>query len=78
MKKATILFGAILVLLGLAALIHPRVAMPARRTEVQVLGQQLLVETRRIVTIPPILGGLLILAGAGLIFLGPRASATRT
>ena len=77
MKTATMMFGAVLILLGLAALIHPRMEMPAKRTEVQVLGQKLLVETRRIVTIPPLLSGLLIVAGAGLVVLGPRTAATR-
>jgi hypothetical protein len=77
MKKTTIVFGAVLILLGIAALIHPRVDMPAKRTEVQVLGQKLLVETRRVVTIPSILSGLLIVAGVGLIILGPRAATPR-
>jgi hypothetical protein len=70
MKKATMFFGAVLILLGLASLIHPRVDMPARRTEVQVLGQRLLVETRRIVTIPILVSSLLIATGAGLLMLG--------
>jgi hypothetical protein len=66
------LFGAAFVVLGLVALIHPRVEMPAQKTEVQVVGQKLLIETRRIVTIPPILSGLLMVAGIGLMLLGPR------
>jgi hypothetical protein len=77
MKTTTIVLGAVLILLGLAALIHPRVDMPAKRTEVQVLGQKLLVETRRVVTIPPILSGLLIAAGLGLIIFGPRGGTPR-
>jgi hypothetical protein len=72
MKKARTLVGAVLILLGLLAFIHPRVEMPARKAEVQVLGQRLLIETRRIVTIPSILSGLLIVAGMGLMLLGPR------
>jgi len=72
MKKARRLVGAVFILLGLVSLIHPRVEMPARKTEVQVLGQRLLIETRRIVTIPSILSGLLIVAGVGLMVLGPR------
>jgi hypothetical protein len=72
MKRARRLVGAVFILLGLVSLIHPRVEMPARKTEVQVLGQRLLVETRRIVTIPSILSGLLIVAGMGLMLLGPR------
>lgn len=77
MKKAMIVIGAVLMLLGIAALIHPRLDMRAKRTEVEVFGQKLLVETRRIITIPPILSGLLILAGAGLIVLSPRAATAR-
>jgi len=77
MKTATMILGAVLILLGLVTLFHPHMEMPAKRTEVQVLGQKLLVETRRIVTIPPLLSGLLIVAGAGLVVLGPRAAATR-
>jgi hypothetical protein len=72
MKRARMLVGAVFILLGLLALIHPRVEMPARKTEVQVLGQKLLIETRRIVTIPSILSGLLIVAGMGFVLLGPR------
>jgi len=74
MRKATAVCGSVLMLLGLAALIHPRLDLPARRTEVQVLGQKLLIETRRILTIPPLLSGLLILAGGGLIVFGRRAT----
>ena len=71
-KRARTLFGAVFIVLGLIALIHPRVEMPARKTEVEVVGQRLLIETRRIVTIPPILSGLLMVAGIGLMLLGPR------
>jgi len=71
MKRARTL-GAAFVVLGLLALIHPRVEMPAQKTEVQVGGQKLLIETRRIVTIPPILSGLVMVAGIGLMLLGPR------
>jgi len=72
MKRARTLLGAAFLVLGLVSLIHPRVEMPARKTEVEVVGQKLLIETRRIVTIPPILSGLLMVAGIGLMVLGPR------
>jgi hypothetical protein len=72
MKKPTTVIGVLFILLGLLALIHPRIQMPARKTEVEVAGQRLLIETRRIVTIPSILSGLLIVAGASLMILGPR------
>ena len=72
MKRARTLCGAAFIVLGLVALVHPRVEMPAQKTEVQVVGQKLLIETRRIVMIPPILSGLLMVAGIGLMLLGPR------
>ena len=72
MKRVRTLFGAALLVLGLVALIHPRVEMPAQKTEVQVVGQKLLIETRRIVTIPPILSGLVMVVGIGLMLLSPR------
>jgi hypothetical protein len=74
MKRPTTVIGVLFILLGLLALIHPRIQMPARKTEVEVAGQRLLIETRRIVTIPSILSGLLIVAGASLMILGPRRS----
>jgi len=72
MKRVRTLFGAALLVLGVVALIHPRVEMPAQKTEVQVVGQKLLIETRRIVTIPPILSGLVMVVGIGLMLLSPR------
>jgi hypothetical protein len=72
MRRSTTLVGTLFILLGLLALIHPRVEMPARKTEVQVVGQKLLIETRRIITIPSILSGLLIVAGMSLMIFGPR------
>jgi hypothetical protein len=74
MKRPTTVIGVLFILLGLLALIHPRIQMPARKTEVEVAGQRLLIETRRIVMIPSILSGLLIVAGASLMILGPRRS----
>ena len=66
------LVGLLLIAAGLAALIHPRLKMPARKTEVEVIGQKLEIETQRIVTIPGIVSGLVIVAGAGLILLDTR------
>jgi hypothetical protein len=71
-SKTYVIVGIVFVLLGLAALIHPRLEMPAQRSEVQIGSQKIKLETRRIVTIPPAIGGLLALAGAGVIFLGAR------
>ena len=72
MKGLLALVGLLLIAAGLAALIHPRLKMPARKTEVEIIGQKLEIETQRIVTIPGIVSGLVIVAGAGLILLDTR------
>ena len=72
MKGLLALVGLLLIAAGLAALIHPRLKMPARKTEVEVIGQKLEIETQRIVTIPGMVSGLVIVAGAGLILLDTR------
>ncbi|MFZ3217110.1 MAG: hypothetical protein WA192_13725 [Candidatus Acidiferrales bacterium] len=60
--------GILLVAGGIAALIHPQVAMPARTQEVQVGAGKAIIQTRRIVTFPWPFSALLILAGAGQAF----------
>jgi hypothetical protein len=57
--------GILLVAAGVAALIHPQVAMPAKKQEIQVGEGKAIIETRRIVTFPRGFSVLLILAGAG-------------
>jgi hypothetical protein len=69
-----VIFGILLAVLGLAALLHPEIKMPAKREELQIGRMKVPVETRRIVTVPPVVGGLIIVCGAGLVFLGARKS----
>lgn len=70
MKKFLVTLGVVLILVGAATLIQPEVKMPANQREVDVAGQKLIINTRRIVTVPAVLSGLVIVAGAGLIFVG--------
>jgi len=72
MKSPITLVGAVLVLLGLAALIHPEVKMPAHKTDVETFGHKFEIETQRIVQIPGILSAAVMIAGAGLVLLGTR------
>ena len=74
MKKFLVTLGVVLMLIGAATLIQPELKMPANRREVDVAGQKLIINTRRIVTVPVVLSGLAIVAGAGLIFAGARKS----
>jgi hypothetical protein len=61
--------GILLVVAGIAALIHPQMSMPAKKEEIQVGPGKAIIETRRIVTIPRPFSALLIFAGVGQIFL---------
>ncbi len=74
MKKFFLALGVVLMLIGAAALIHPELKMPAQQREVDVQGQRLIINTRRIVTVPAVLSGIAIVAAAGLIFAGVRKS----
>ena len=55
MKKFLLALGVVLMLIGAATLIEPEVKMPSNRREVDVAGQKLIINTRRIVTVPPVL-----------------------
>ena len=66
--------GVLLVVFGLAALVHPEFKMPAKEEEIQIGPMKVPVETRRIFTVPPLMGGIIIVCGAGLVFVGTRQS----
>ncbi len=74
MKKLFVILGIALMLIGAATLIHPELKMPADQREVNVEGQKLIINTRRIVTVPAVLSGIVIVAGVALIFAGARKS----
>jgi hypothetical protein len=65
-----IIVGALLAALGLAALLHPDIPMTAKRDEFQIGTMKVPIETRRIISVPPVLSGLVVVCGAGLMFLG--------
>ena len=62
-------FGVLFVVLGIAALAHPNVVMPAKKQELEIAGNKVIMETRRVVEIPRILGVLLVVAGGAALFL---------
>jgi hypothetical protein len=72
MKGLFALIGVVFILLGIAALIHPRLKLPARERELDIGNQKVRLETQRIIEIPQILSGLVIVSGCALIFLGSR------
>lgn len=68
--KPVVLFGVLLVVLGIAALIHPSFSRSERQDVVQVGPMQATVETRRVFTIPWFASGLVMVVGAWLIYSG--------
>jgi hypothetical protein len=68
------LLGLLMIALGVAALVHPTVKTREKEREIEVGAQKVIIETTRVVTIPPILSGFVILAGAGLTYLSMRKS----
>jgi len=65
-------FGALLVVVGIIALIRPNFPMPAKSHE-EILGnQRVLIETRRIISIPRVASATELVLGVGLIFFGSR------
>jgi hypothetical protein len=43
--------------------------MPAKKQELEIAGNKVIMETRRVVEIPKILGVLLVVAGGAILFL---------
>jgi hypothetical protein len=63
------IFGVLFIVLGIAGLAHPNVMMPAKKQEIEIAGSRVIMETRRVVTIPKILGVLLVVAGGAALCL---------
>lgn len=67
-----VVMGILFIALGIAALIHPNVGMPSKKNEIEIGGTKTIIETTRIIEIPRIFSGLLLLAGGSFIFLSTR------
>ena len=60
----------LLIVLGIYAMARPTLLLPAKRETLQIAGQKVVMETRRVVAVPRPLSGLIIVSGGGLILLG--------
>ena len=69
-----VILGILVAGLGLAALVRPELRMPAKHEELLIGPMKVPVETRRIVQVPPVVGGVIIVCGAGLVLFGARKS----
>ena len=65
-----VIFGILFLALGIAGLVRPEIKMPAKHEELQIGQTKVPIETRRIVTVPPVVGCLIIVCGAALVYLG--------
>lgn len=65
-------FGIFLVIVAVIALIRPTWALPAKQRQETIANQRVLVETRRIISIPRAASATELVLGLGLIFFGSR------
>jgi len=70
--KLIVLAGAVLILLGIWVLIRPNLLMPAKRQDLEIHGQMVKIETRRVVGVPRPVSGLVIVCGVALILLSTQ------
>jgi hypothetical protein len=69
-----IVIGAVLVVLGAAALIWPKISYTQRETLVDVGPVNVTADTKKSVPLSPILGGIALAGGVVLIVVGARKS----
>ena len=66
--------GVILAVLGAATLIWPKIGYTQRETLVDVGSVNITADTKKSLALPPILGGIALAGGVGLIVVGARKS----
>jgi hypothetical protein len=74
MKRFVIILGVILLILGVTGLVHPSFSYH-KQEEVAKLGPiKATVDEEKVVEVPPAVSIVMLVAGIGLILLGPRLS----
>jgi len=71
-RRNFVVIGVILAVLGVAALIWQKVGYTQRETLVDVGSVNITAETKKSLSLPPILGGIALACGVGLIVVGTR------
>jgi hypothetical protein len=67
---AFIIAGLAVIGLGIYGIARPNLLMPAKKQDLEISGQRVVMETRRVVALPRPLSGMVIVCGVGLILLG--------
>ena len=71
-RTQLVAIGIILAVLGAAALIWPKIGYTQRETLVDVGSVNITADTKKSLSLPPILGGIALAGGVGLIVVGSR------
>ncbi len=69
-QRPLVLIGVLLAVLGVGALIYQRFSYTERETVLDVGSVNVTAETKKTVSLPPILGGVALAGGVGLILIG--------
>jgi hypothetical protein len=72
MKKIPLILGVLLIVLSVAALIAGRISYATHEDVMKVGPMEARVETRRIIPIPRVLSGLVLVSGILLVYLGSK------
>jgi hypothetical protein len=71
-RKIPLILGVLLIVLSVAGLIAGRVSYATHEDVMKVGPMQATVETRRIIVIPRVLSGLVLVSGILLVYLGSK------
>ena len=71
-QRPLVLIGVLLAVLGAAALIWEGISYTTRETVVDVGPVNVTAETRKFLPLPPILGGIALAGGVGMIVMGTK------
>ena len=72
--KPVLLFGIALILLGIVALSYGRITYTTKEKVIDIGPLQATAEREKSIPLPPLLGGLALVAGIGLVAVGYRKS----
>ena len=72
--KSAIVIGILLILLGIVALSYNRITYTTKEKIVEIGPLQATAEKEKSIPLPPLLGGLALVAGVGLIAVGYKNS----
>jgi hypothetical protein len=69
-KRILLIIGVLLIALSIAGLVAGRISYATHEDVMKVGPMQATVETRRVITIPPVLSALVLVSGILVVYLG--------